>query len=76
MALANNMWVSEIPVELSILSLPEQVLVARYYPGAYIVKLFPKKKGAHNWDQAMMNSGLRGNVSVEVLLYVTRLTTL
>ena len=45
-ALANNMWIGDIPYELHILTLPESVLVAWYFPAAHIVKLFPKVKGA------------------------------
>ncbi|KAJ8590270.1 hypothetical protein M405DRAFT_694479, partial [Rhizopogon salebrosus TDB-379] len=62
-ALANDLWVGEIPFELSILTLPERVLIALHYPAAYIVKLYPKQKGARHWDTSAMNSGLRGNVS-------------
>ncbi len=45
------------------LTLAERILVARYYPAAYIFKLFPKKKNAKSWDQTQMYSALRGNVS-------------
>jgi len=44
LSLANNMWVGEIPEELSRLNLVERVLVARYFPAAYIVKLFETKR--------------------------------
>ncbi|KAG1743672.1 uncharacterized protein EDB91DRAFT_1247163 [Suillus paluster] len=63
LSLANNLWVGEIPNELAMLTLPERVLVALSYPAAYIVKLYPKRRGALNWDAAGLNSGLRGNVS-------------
>lgn len=62
-SLANNMWIGEVPKELSMLSLAERILVARYYPAAYIFKLFPKKKNAKSWDQSQMYSALKGNVS-------------
>ncbi|RDB17999.1 ATP-dependent DNA helicase RRM3 [Hypsizygus marmoreus] len=62
-ALANNMWIGDIPHELAVLTLPERLLIAKYFPAAYIVKLFPKKLGAENWDKKTMHSGLRGNVS-------------
>jgi hypothetical protein len=58
------MWVREMPLELSSLTLPEQILVARYYSAAYVVKLYPKKKGACYWDAKTMHSALRGNVSM------------
>jgi hypothetical protein len=62
-SLANGMWVGEVPSELSALTLPEKILVARYYPAAYVVKLFPKVKGARQWNPAGLNSGVQGNVS-------------
>lgn len=45
------------------LTLPERILVARYYPAGYVVKLFPKRCGASQWDESTLNSGLRGNMS-------------
>ena len=57
------MWVGEVPYELSVLTLPEKILIGRYYPAAYVVKLFPKVKGARHWNTAGLNSGVRGNVS-------------
>ncbi|KAF7318390.1 ATP-dependent DNA helicase [Mycena chlorophos] len=63
LALANNMWVGEVPFCLAILTLPERLLVALYFPAAYVVKLFPKKGGGKKWDKASVNSGMRGNVS-------------
>lgn len=63
LSLANNLWVGEIPFELRNLTLPERLLLARYFPAAYIVKLFPKGKNAYAWDRSQMHSGLRGNVS-------------
>jgi hypothetical protein len=61
--LANNMWLGAVPFVLAVLTLPERVLVARHYPAAYIVKLYPKMKGARSWNREMLQSGLRGNVS-------------
>ncbi|KAH9018187.1 hypothetical protein EDB83DRAFT_2232143 [Lactarius deliciosus] len=63
LSLANGLWIGDVPPLLSILTLPERILVARYFPAAYIVKLYPKQKGAHNWSSAGMQSGLRGNIS-------------
>ena len=48
---------------LAYLTLPEQLLIAKYFPATYIIKLYPKKKGAHLWDKCLMYSGLKGNVS-------------
>jgi hypothetical protein len=62
-ALANGMWIGAIPHELSFLTLPERLLIAKYFPAAYIIKLYPKKKGARHWDKRQMYSGLKGNVS-------------
>ncbi|KAG2147784.1 uncharacterized protein EDB93DRAFT_1250505 [Suillus bovinus] len=63
LSLANNLWVGEIPDELAMLTLPERILIALSYLAAYIIKLFPKKRGAVHWDTAGLNSGLHGNVS-------------
>ena len=41
LALANSMWISDVPLPLKILSLLEHILVARFFPAAYIVKLYP-----------------------------------
>jgi hypothetical protein len=62
-ALANGMWIGRTPHELSFLTLPERILIAKFFPAAYIIKLYPKKKGARHWDNRQMYSGLRGNVS-------------
>ena len=64
LALANGMWIGDIPLELLLLTLPERILVARFFPAAYIVKLFPQKKGARTWaSPSSLHCGLRGNVS-------------
>ena len=62
-ALANNLWIGEVPKALKDLTLPERILIAKYYPAAYIIKLFPKKRGSWAWDQNQMHRGLKGNVS-------------
>ena len=63
LSLANGMWIGDVPPELAILTLPEKMLVAKYFPAAYIVKLSPKQKGASHWSSSGMNSGVRGNVA-------------
>ena len=63
LALANGMWVGPIPRELAILTLPERILVGRYFPAAFIVKLYPKQKGAKHWPTSGLNSAVHGNVS-------------
>jgi hypothetical protein len=52
------MWIGDVPFELAVLTLPERVLIARNFPAAHIVKLFPLSKGAPS-----TNCALRGNVS-------------
>ncbi len=44
LSLANGMWIGDVPLELKVLTLPERLLVARFFPAAYIVKLYPKKR--------------------------------
>ncbi|KAN0132460.1 hypothetical protein V8E53_009719 [Lactarius tabidus] len=63
LSLANGMWIGEVPLELKILTLLERVLIARFFPAAYIIKLYPKKRGARFWANANFHCGLRGNVS-------------
>ena len=63
LALANGMWLGKVPMELQVLTLPERVLVAKCFLAAYVVKLFPKKKGAKTWSSSGCNTGMRGNVS-------------
>lgn len=64
LALANDMWIGDVPLPLRILTLPERILIARYFPATYIVKLYPKKKGARSWaSTSSLHSALRGNVS-------------
>ena len=63
LSLANGMWIGDVPPQLAILTLPERVLVAKYFPAAYIVKLSPKQKGASHWPSSGLNSGVRGNVA-------------
>jgi Domain of unknown function (DUF6570) len=62
-SLGNNLWIRPVPFELSVLTLPEQVLISRFYPVSYIVKLYPKARGGHSWDESQINCGFRGNVS-------------
>ena len=50
LSLSNDMWIGDIPHQLQNLTLPEQLLVAKYFPAAYIVKLFPKKRNSCTWD--------------------------
>ena len=66
MSLANGMWIGDVPLELKVLTLPECLLVSCFFPAAYIVKLYPKKKGACNWASGL-HSGLHGNVSTYCL---------
>jgi len=47
LSLANEMWIGDIPLEVNVLTLPEHVLIARFFPVAYIVKFYPKENGAH-----------------------------
>ncbi|KAG2045158.1 hypothetical protein BDR03DRAFT_1004331 [Suillus americanus] len=48
LALANNLWIGDVPHELAILTLPEQLLVSHYFPRCYIFKLYPKDHHASN----------------------------
>jgi hypothetical protein len=62
-ALANNLWIGEIPFELQVLTMAEKLLISLYYPSAYIIKLFPKETRTKHWNSSSFNQGVRGNVS-------------
>ena len=63
MALANNLWIGEVPLELQGLTIPEQLLIARHYPRCYIFKLFPRDVDTHvSFDR--LYSGMAGNASL------------
>ncbi len=61
-ALANNLWIGEIPIELKRLTFPEQLLIAHLYPRVYVFKLFPKRQGAVA-DESQLQRAMRGNVT-------------
>ena len=63
LALANGMWLGEVPMELQVLMLSEHVLTTKCLPATYMVKLFLKKKGAKTWSILGCNTGRRDNVS-------------
>lgn len=79
LSLANNMWIGkfpsiynyrvthcitgEIPFDLKILTFSEHILIARYFPCAYIIKLFPKDCKGRSFKSSQLHSGLKGNVS-------------
>jgi len=63
LSLANNMWIGHVPDCLQILTLAERLLIAKYLPTAYIVKLYPKQAGAAHWDPTQLYSGFKGCVS-------------
>ena len=62
LALVNNLWLGDVPLELSMLTLLEQMLVSQHFPQCYVVKLYP-------WDGCGFNprhlqQGLLGNVTL------------
>jgi hypothetical protein len=61
-SLANGLWIGEIPCELTALTIPEQLLVARHYPRCYVFKLYPRDGGQLSPDQ--LQRGMKGNVSL------------
>ncbi|KAF8123281.1 hypothetical protein EV363DRAFT_1088543, partial [Boletus edulis] len=62
LALANNMWIGEVPHELAVLTLPEQLLIARHYPRCYVVKLYPRD--GHISNPEHLQRGMAGNVTL------------
>ena len=67
LSLANNMWIGRLPSCLQSLTLVERLLIAKYLPIAYIVKLYPKQAGAAHWDPGQLYSGFKGSVSTYAL---------
>lgn len=61
LALANDMWVGDVPEELQGLTVPEQMLIALQFARCYVFKLFPRN--GHVGDPDMLQSGLAGNVT-------------
>jgi hypothetical protein len=61
------MWIGRVPECLQILTLAERLLIAKFFPTAYIVKLYPKLTGAAHWDHSQLYSGLKGSVSTYAL---------
>jgi len=61
-ALANNLWLGKVPHELSMLTLPEQLLISRHFPRCYVVKLYPWEGWAFNPKH--LQQGIKGNVSL------------
>ena len=66
-ALANDMWIGRVPDCLKSLTLAERLLIAKYLPTAYVVKLYPKQTGAAHWDHSQLYSGFKGCVSTHAL---------
>lgn len=63
LSLANNLWIGDVPYQLSVLTIPEQLLIARHYPRCYIFKLFPRDYDSHlPLDQ--LYAGMAGNASL------------
>ena len=63
LSLANNLWIGEVPSELTGLTIPEQLLIARHYPRCYIFKLFPRDIDSHiPLDQ--LYTGMAGNATL------------
>jgi hypothetical protein len=63
LALANNLWIGDIPNELMVLTIPEQLLISRHYPRCYIFKLFPRDINSHI-PLDNLYSGMAGNASL------------
>ena len=62
-ALANELWIGRVPECLRALTLVEVLLIAKYLPTAYVVKLFPKQSWGGNWDPSQLYTGFKGCVS-------------
>jgi hypothetical protein len=56
------MWIGRVLPELEDLTVPERLMISKYFPSAYVYKLYPKQ-GAAGWDNSQLQSGMKGNVS-------------
>lgn len=61
-ALVNNLWLGDVPLELSILTLPEQILIAHLYPHVFVFKLWPRDRRRH-LPPEMLQNGMKGSVT-------------
>lgn len=65
LTLANNMWIGPTPSALSMLTIPEQLLIALRYPRGYVFKLGPR--GGRGTDHpATIQTTFKGNVTTYV----------
>ncbi|PSR77379.1 hypothetical protein PHLCEN_2v7930 [Hermanssonia centrifuga] len=62
LSLANGLWIGRVPWELSVLTVPEQMLIAHLYPRVYVFKLFPRLVNFRPHIDSLQ-SAMRGNVS-------------
>ena len=62
LALVNKMWIGKVPEVLRKLTVPEQMLIALYYPKVYVYKLFPRDGGVR--DPERLQRAMGGNVTV------------
>jgi hypothetical protein len=62
LAVANDLWVGDVPPELCALTIPEQLVIARHYPRCYVFKLYPRDGGHLGSEQ--LQRGMKGNVSL------------
>lgn len=61
-ALANNMWIGQVPPQLSMLTFPEELLISHHYPRCYVVKLYPRHGRGVN--PSHLQRGMTGNVTL------------
>jgi hypothetical protein len=61
LSLVSGLWIGQVPIELSSLTLPESLLIAHTYPRTFVCKLWPKDRRGINPSQ--LQSALKGNVT-------------
>lgn len=60
-ALANGLWIGNVPHELRDLTLPEQMLLSLQFPRVYIMKLYPKDRQVAGHPEQLQR-GMAGNL--------------
>ena len=60
-SLNNGLWIGRRPIELTSLTIPEQMLIALVYPQFFVFKMHLGT--AHGQDPSMLQRGMVGNIT-------------
>ncbi|KAG9092535.1 hypothetical protein FRC06_011888, partial [Ceratobasidium sp. 370] len=57
------MWIGPIPLDISCLTVPEQILVSLYHPRSYVYNLYARDMWGFVGNLSLLQAGLKGNVT-------------